>query len=275
MNTSNRSETFQGGAISKVTLEDTELHTFRSRLVDQEYQLQIALPPSYFDKEKSFPVVYLLDADKSFGMAKDIHDWLIRFDEIPELIIVGIAYGEGTSQWWQKRVRDYSPTKDSTQVWGDWPLAGGGEDFLQFIAQELIPFIDTSFRTQANDRTIVGLSLGGLFAAYALLTQPELFLRYVVIAPAFLWDDKVIFKYEEEFSRSHTSLPARIYSVVGGLDDRDKVIIPWQDFFSIVANRQYDGVFLTTEMVAMESHLSVYPLGLTRGLKDVFSGTSS
>jgi predicted alpha/beta superfamily hydrolase len=215
--------------------------------------------------------MYLLDSDKSFGMAKDIVEWLNWFQEVPELIIVGIAYGEGTDQWWQKRSRDYTPWKDRALTWGEWPLAGGGDAFLQFIAEELIPFVDTTFRTLPNDRVLVGLSFGGLFATYCLFTQPELFNRYIIISPAFLWDAKAIFKCEEIFYKNNASLPVNVYSVIGDLDDQEKLIDPWQEFISIVEGRQYEDFILTTEIAAGETHISVYPLGLTRGLKVVFS----
>lgn len=271
MNVSQRPNARSDDACPKVCLENTELHRLRSRFIDQEYQLQVYLPPTYSDPSQSFPVLYLLDADKSFGMAKDILEWLNWSQEIPELIIVGIAYGEGTPQWWQKRSRDYTPSQDSARTWGEWPLAGGGEAFLQFIAQELIPFVEATFRTQGNDRAMVGLSFGGLFAAYVLLTQPELFNRYIMVSPALLWDNKAIFRFEELFSRSHDTLHASVYSAVGELDDRETFISPWQEFFDIVETRRYKDLSLTAEVVARETHISVYPVGLTRGLKVVFS----
>ena len=117
---------------------------------------------------------------------------------------------------------------------------------------------------------MAALSLGGLYAAYVLLTQPELFRRYIMVSPAFLWDNKVIFRYEEVFSRSHDTLHASVYSAVGELDDRETVIAPWQQFFAILENRNFQGLRLTKEIVAGETHISVYPAGFTRGLKRVF-----
>jgi predicted alpha/beta superfamily hydrolase len=254
-----------------VCLENTELHSLRSQFIDQEYRLQVYLPPTYSDLSKSFPVIYLLDSDKSFGMAKDIVEWLNWFQEIQGVIIVSIAYGERPAPWWQKRSRDYTPWKDRTQIWGEWPLAGGGDAFLQFIAQELIPFVDSTFRTLRNDRVLVGLSFGGLFAVYSLLTLPELFNRYIIISPALLWDAKEIFKYEEAFYKNNDSLPVNVYSAIGDHDDIEKIIDPWQEFFLIIEGRQYKDFKLTTELAAGETHISVYPLGLTRGLKVVLS----
>ena len=171
----------QGGQLPGVTLPSTELRTLKSRFVDQEYKLQIFLPPGYADASKSFPVLYLLDGDKSFGMARDIVDWLIFRREIPQIIIVGIAYDEGSKAWWDKRSRDYTPWKDRMKIWGEWPLAGGADNFKKFMQEELVPFIDSNYRTVKNDRTIAGLSFGGLFAAYVLFEEPSLFQRYILI----------------------------------------------------------------------------------------------
>ena len=62
---------------------------------------------------KEYPVVYLLDADKSVGMAKDIADWLMFGKEIQDIIIVGISYSKDDETWWQNRSRDYIPTSDT------------------------------------------------------------------------------------------------------------------------------------------------------------------
>jgi hypothetical protein len=255
-----------------VTLQNTELRTLKSRFVEQEYELQIFLPPGFEDASKSFPVLYLLDADKSFGMARDIVDWLIFFDEIPPLIIVGVAYDEGAKVWWDKRSRDYTPWKDRTKIWGDWPLAGGADNFKKFLQVELIPFIDSNYRTVKNDRTIAGLSIGGLFAAYVLFTEPSLFQKYIMSGAALIWDDRHIFKLEEEFSRRNKSLPVSAYTAVGELDGNE-IVKPWTEFNAILEKSQYEGLKLSAETIKGETHISAWPPSLTRGLKAVFAKT--
>ena len=262
----------QDGQLPGVTLRNTELRTLKSRFVDQEYKLQIFLPPGYADASKSFPVLYLLDGDKSFGMARDIVDWLIFNREIPQIIIVGIAYDEGSKAWWDKRSRDYTPWKDRTKVWGDWPLAGGADNFKKFIQEELVPFIDSNYRTVKNDRTIAGLSFGGLFAAYVLFTEPSLFQRYIMSGAPFIWDDYHLFKLEEEFFGENKSLPASVYTAVGELDEK-KIIKPWTDFMVILEKRQFAGLKLSAETIKGETHISAWPASRTRGLKAVFAKT--
>lgn len=268
---SNRNLNFNKCERHKVTLENTEQWKLRSKFIDQEYILQIYIPPIYTNSSRSFPVLYLLDSDKSFGMAKDIVEWLIWCQEIPEIIIVGIAYGEGVEQWWQKRSRDYTPTKDKTRLWGDFPLAGGARDFLRFFKVELVPFIDAHYPTKTDDRTIIGLSIGGLFGAYTMLADPSLFRRYIMISPAFIWDDGVLFNQLTDFMHIHNSLNATIYSVIGDLDEKDNIIKPWKKFFDILGSEGLKGLNYSNEVVVGETHISIYPHGMTRGLKYVFS----
>ena len=49
------------------------------------------MPASYAGSEKKYPVLYVLDGDKSFGLAADTADWLAWAKEALEIIIVGIG----------------------------------------------------------------------------------------------------------------------------------------------------------------------------------------
>ena len=64
------------------------------------------------------------------------------------------------------------------------PNSGGGLAFLDFLEKELIPFIDRTYRTNPSDRGLLGHSLGGSFALYALEQRPRLFQRIVAASPA-------------------------------------------------------------------------------------------
>ena len=87
----------------KVCLENTEQFSIASKYVTGEnYIIQVGLPIGYSPEKKSYPVLYVLDGDKSFGMTKEIADWLMWSNEIKDIIIVGISYGKGTDIWWKK-----------------------------------------------------------------------------------------------------------------------------------------------------------------------------
>jgi len=259
-----------GEQYPKVALENTQEILFKSKSVNQRYKIQIALPQDYSKSSASFPVLFLLDSDKSFGMARDIIDWLSWRRIIERVLIVGISYGEGTEEWWEKRSRDYTPWKDRTNIWGDWPLAGGADNFLKFLEKELIPWVDSNYRTKKSERALVGLSIGGLFVSYAVIKATQLFNKYLMSGAALIWDAKHIFKIEEEYAKSHNALPIKLYSAVGDLDEKDKVIEPWREFHEIIESRNYQGLELKTEIIPGEGHISAWPITFTKGIVYLF-----
>ncbi len=254
-----------------VQLANTVLHILPAKAINDTFRIEVALPSSYASSENSFPVVYLLDSDMSFGLARDIVGWLTWAREIPQVIVVGISYGGTTEQWWDKRSRDYSPTRDTSGIWGSqWPLAGGAGAFKGFLRTELFPFIQGTYRTLPNDRAIVGLSLGGLFATYALFTDPSMFSRYIIVGPALLWDNKSAFDYEAGFNSNQSDISARVFTAVGAKDE-DNVTQPWQQFNAVIATRKYKDLIWSQYTFPDETHISVFPGALTRGLKFVYS----
>src|SRR5436305_2556936 len=133
-------------------VERTEQRSLTSKTNGIEYKLYISLPHSYGKGGKRFPVVYLLDADYSFLIARNITDHLAERDDLQELILVGIAYG-GPPQYRLNRTRDYTPTFVPTGGYGPemQKVSGGGLKFRTFLEHELIPFIDATYATVAGD----------------------------------------------------------------------------------------------------------------------------
>ena len=107
------------------------------------------------------------------------------------MIVVGIGHPVGPNltdpaaaqNYREVRVRHMGPTVD----WLEPHVEGGAKRFLGFIREELIPFVDSNYPTNPEDRTLLGASLSGLFSVYALLQHPETFNRYVAGSPALGW----------------------------------------------------------------------------------------
>lgn len=243
-------------------------HLLYSKGVDEEYSILVSLPDGYAASEGVYPVLYVLDAEKSFGLARDVVDWLSWAEEMPRMIVVGISYGEGTADWWQKRSRDLTPWPDRSKIWGDWPLAGGADAFRRFLSDELFPFIESQYRAGSN-RVLVGLSLGGLFGAYDLFSPDRLFSRYLLVSPAYAWDYEAILRSEADFGAGSDSLPVGVYSAVG-TEDEQAVIEPWKRFNAQLESRVYLGLRFRAEAFEGETHISVFPVALTHGLKWLF-----
>lgn len=258
-----------------VTLNRTEIHKLISKTNGVTYPIFISLPGSYYNTEKTYPVVYMLDAYSSFGIVTQTAKLMAFNKELPELIIVGISSEGGSKEFIYNRARDFTPTYIPAEKLPDGaklmiPISGGAEKFLEFIKNELIPFADSNYRIEQNERTLIGHSLGGLFASYVLFNQTELFSRYVMISPALTWDDNIILKQEENFFEANKTLPVKIYTAVGSLE-HEELLETWEKFISSLENRNYEGLKMKTEIAEGETHYTIIPYLVTHGLKYVFS----
>ena len=101
-----------------VAIPNSRKVKLQSKNVDQEYELSIALPPSYDKSDRKYPVLYLLDSDYFFITIASIIDFLYTFGpwnnlHIPEMIIVGIGYPATGPEIITYRSRDYTPVDDT------------------------------------------------------------------------------------------------------------------------------------------------------------------
>ena len=64
---------------------------------------------------------------------------------------------------------------------------GEGDQYVDFLAKTLKPYIDKNYRTRKNAKNtfIAGSSMGGLISFYALLKYPKVFGGAGVFSPAF------------------------------------------------------------------------------------------
>lgn len=254
---------------NRVFLENTEQFTIESKYVaDEHFVIQVGLPAGYNRSSRSYPVLYVLDGDKSFGMTKEVTDWLTWCNEIKDIIIVGISYGKGTNIWWEKRARDFTQFKDTVYYY--YPNAGGADNFLGFIKNELFPVVNKNYHTNPDSNTIIGLSFGGLLSTYVLLSQPEMFRNYIIISPSLFWNGNSILKTESDYFSKHKELNKVVYMAYGSLDDKDWVINPTNEFIQILKMHKYEGLKFIPQVFNGETHISVFPVALTHGLKTIF-----
>jgi len=253
-------------AAGKDNLYNTQVKVFHSQIIDDDFYLYISLPDDYDKSDKKYPVLYLLDADVAFGMAASIARYLQFGNTIPELIIVGIGYGGLKKNEGNMRNRDQTISSKRGR-----PGTGGAPKFRTFLKEELIPYIENTYRANPKDRTINGYSLGALFAIYTLFTEPELFNRYIIGSPHLSWDEYRIFTFQEEAFEKMDDIDAKVFISVGSEEDEEIYFQPIDEMVTLIEEKEYENLKMETKVFDGGTHLICPPETLSYGLVSVFS----
>ncbi len=273
--------------MNQFTIENTEQFEIFSKDINQEFIINIGLPPNYSKDHDKYPVVYVTDAGSNFiGLMGSLP--LMQFvNDLPSFVLVGIDYKSPNSMdSMSLRNRDLTPTndkiwmaaqKDMYKIFGeDLPQveAGGAKYFLDFINDDIKPFINNKYYVDTTDQTYCGFSLGGLFGLYTLFNSSDSFKRYVIGSPSIWWDDRHILKVEEEYAKKNKNLSAKVFMSTGDLEeeggDNFKMISNMKALSNTLLSRNYKGLDLETAIFEDETHCSAVSATLNRGLRNVF-----
>ncbi|MEQ1817843.1 MAG: alpha/beta hydrolase-fold protein [Terricaulis sp.] len=163
-----------------------ESHTLQSSVLGDERQINVWTPLDYGSPENAnrrYNVLYVLDGalDQDFPHIAGLGQLGVLSGTYETLIVVGIQTKDRRAELTRR------PQDPRHAV--EFPQAGGARRFQDFIATEVIPFIDGNYRT-GEGRALMGESLAGLFVVDTFLHRPELFRDYIAISPSLWWDDQ-------------------------------------------------------------------------------------
>jgi predicted alpha/beta superfamily hydrolase len=209
----------------------TLLSDFHSTVLDDDRAIYAYLPASYDENtDATYPVVYMHDGqnlwaalpqlafsgtwnvDTAFDAASNtgtcssggVVGWgaqplggtavtctgdtdcpSLECRTFPEAIVIGVANDAN-------RVYEYTPTVDPTET--SLGPAGGADQYIQMLVNELKPQVDAMLRTRPDvgSTAMAGSSLGGLVTAYAGLKRPDVYGRVAELSPSTWWDSDVI-----------------------------------------------------------------------------------
>ena len=112
----------------QVEIAGTQLLKITSSICNQEYVLYINLPRGYDDTTKTFPVLFLIDAQWDFPLVQAIYGEQYYDGFIPGIVIVGITWGGKNPDYDKLRARDLTLTDNNHS--GQY---GNAQNFLAFI----------------------------------------------------------------------------------------------------------------------------------------------
>jgi len=225
-----------------------------SAVLDEDRNVYIFLPDGYSRSEENYPVLYMF-----YSVAPDFHfntgvvAGLSRIRMIPKMITVAFDLEDGK--------RDLTPTKSADYG----PTSGGADNFLKFIKDELIPFIEKNYRT-APQRLFWSHSIGGLFGVYVLLKEPDVFHSVLVSSPWMVYDrdQRYILKNTESFLRKKSKQANFLYICVG---DEPNLIPEIEEFLRILEKNKPEGLRWKYVKMPEENHMSILARSLTESLR--------
>jgi predicted alpha/beta superfamily hydrolase len=253
------------GAASQATevrsLSFAKEYVFYAEILNEERTYWVSLPTSYENPTfgpEDYPVIYAVDGISVFfplaGLVNFMSGWENVNYQIPEAIVVGIAT--------PNRTRDLTPT--------------GGEQFLEFLIQELFPIIEAEYRTLPY-RAYVGHSLGGFTSTYTLLNHPGVFNGYLAIDPSLWWDSAAVVRESPELLEAFdTETVQRYYlTVIDTANTPAEASLHINSILELgddLADRAPTNLKWNLEVFANTDHSSIPLLSWYNGLQFLFEG---
>lgn len=183
--------------------------TMKSEVLNETRRMFVHLPESYATSpERRYPVLYALDGNSQSVHTDRTARQMARDGLIPEIIVIGVSNVSGG------RPRDYTPPFMNQDPEDPNSPMGQGDRFLEFMKKELIPHIESQYRT-APYRMLAGHSRGGLLAVYALITEPDLCQAWFAHSSPLWRNDAIMVKKFAEFLPAHRDLDAFFYMSLG------------------------------------------------------------
>ena len=255
--------TIEASETRDLTLPKIQVVPIKDTQADRQYELYIKLPEGYTkNKDKNYPVIYFTDADTHIELLSGT-EFLME-----EVILVGISHqkdintdlGEHDS-----RARDYSISKSSNPERQAKYQFGQASNHLTFIRNNVIKFIESNYRTDPDNRTYFGFSLGGLFGTYILMAQPDTFKNYILGSPS-LWRDIPLLFSLENSALNSKALEINLFISYGELEK--KLAVQVDKFITLLKNKKYEALSSIKQVVIKSSgHSDSFPMVGVRSVK--------
>ncbi len=242
-------------------LNNPEMFQVDAPELGRSFNVFVRLPTGYTESTPLLPTMYLLDGGHTFPMLSTYYQYLAFGEEAPDMIIVGISYGADAFEDGNYRGSDFTAKAESRAHYG------GAPQFQAFLKDELLPRIESTYRSNPEKRMIFGQSIGGQFVLYTAQTRPSLFWGHIASNPAL--HRNVDFFLQ---SLSPGNQTASLLYVSSGTKDDERFRLPavrWMEHWQQQTDKPWR---LKTVDLPGHSHFSAAPAAFRGGIKWFFSG---
>jgi predicted alpha/beta superfamily hydrolase len=244
--------------------------TLQSALLSEDRRILVRLPRLYeLETAARYPVLYKFDGDNQLDRYDQSIDILNSIDAIPDLIVVAIPNGRGL------RNRDLTPASlhqdgNENGLMGTGEM-GRGDRFLDFVEQELIPYVEKNYRT-TQERILAGHSRGALLVLQSLLSKPNLFqARFVFSAPLMRDEQRLIVDIRKFFREDRGGVKSFLYCNWGEAEN-EGMKKSYDAMKALLTGEAPRGLLWTIERARAADHQQTPIVALPSALYEYFAG---
>jgi predicted alpha/beta superfamily hydrolase len=217
--------------------EKFEMH---AEILNQDRVIYIRLPKDYDTSNVDYPVHFILDAEVTFHIYTGLIEILAEDEQIQDAIIIGIPNVD--------RNFDFDPKAN-------------GYKFLEFITEELIPYVDREYRTNGN-RLLCGYSMGGTYVIFALMNATDSFNNYLSGSPYRLniFSDSAIDDLSKKIRKTRT-----LYTSIGE-NDLEQELERFTSFCEMLDKATINDLSFKYEVIPDRDHYNSFTINWQDGL---------
>ncbi|PIQ08050.1 MAG: hypothetical protein COW71_13980 [Ignavibacteriales bacterium CG18_big_fil_WC_8_21_14_2_50_31_20] len=243
----------QHAQINEGNIEIGKIIKINSKILNEDRTIFISLPTGYEQSNEKYPVIYILDGRANFAFSATIVDFLSRNQRMPRTIVVAIPNTD--------RDRDFTPSHIITSK-----TSGGADKFLDFMKEELMPYIDNNYRTESY-RTLFGHSLCGMFSIYNLFERPEMFNSFIAVSPYLMYDNNYVVNKIDSITGVKQNLKKDLFITLGNEPAYTESFSKLEELLS----KGTENLTWKTSKRESENHASVPLKSLYDGLEFIYS----
>ncbi|HEX5071172.1 MAG TPA: alpha/beta hydrolase-fold protein [Vicinamibacterales bacterium] len=254
-----------GRATPAAPLVIGETFTLESAVLKESRRINVYAPPACGGAQgAACPVLYMPDGgiDEDFIHVAGLVQVLVGNGTMRPFMLVGI---ENT-----QRRRDLTGPTGNAEDRKIAPVVGGSASFRSFIRMELMPAIQSRYRT-TGETAIIGESLAGLFIVETFFLEPAMFDTCIAFDPSLWWNDGEIVKRAPARLKDRDNRKATLY-MAASRDDRGDLT---SQLANVLKHEAPASVTWHYEAMPQETHATIYHPAALVALRALFKPPAS
>jgi predicted alpha/beta superfamily hydrolase len=247
-------------------------YSIESDALNETRDIWIGLPTNY-DSSKSYPTIYVMDAEWQFDISFAIMKELAVNDKIPSHIVIGIPHIDYINRM---KNLTFTPSEFGSNGELDSLAAKyfckenteGGMTYYTHLTKEVVPFVDSIFKTNGFD-VFIGHSLSGYYGAY-ILTMNGPFNAFQLYDPSVWYNQGDAIEHFLKTTSEKNRVNVFISTANAGKDRAQYNVEAHKKFHDILVENKVNSELKVYD----EDHGSVRLVSLIDGLSNLYKGYS-